>query len=193
MSSPQPISYRVKRCYTTMAVEHLIGPRKPVACKTIRKRHCRVVNFRHPWETVFYNILQSIKMRSTCIKHKVAACVVRGTQIISIGYNGTAAGTKECCDVWLDSKEADFKIAHREWSAANEVHAEINALNYVSKNEAHDCALVTLYFPCLACAKHIASHSIRTVYYYDFHSHKDVERSKKILDDARVTYIMLNC
>lgn len=179
-----------------MTAEHLFGPRKPTERKTIRKRRCCVVNFRYPWESVFYRILQSIKLRSSCIKHQVAACVVRGTQIISIGYNGTAAGTAECSDVWNSTQctnTSDFKDAHREWSATHEIHAEINALNYVSKNEAHDCSLVTLYFPCVACAKHIASHSIRTVYYYDFHSHTDVLRSKKILDDARVTYIMLNC
>lgn len=187
------MSYRRKRCYTTMLAGQLeTQPKKvEVPRRTPRKNLCVTRVFRYPWESVFYKILQALKLRSSCVKHQVAACVVRGTQIVSIGYNGTVSGSIECCDVW-NARNSDFKEAHREWSSTNEIHAEINAMNEIKKSEGHDCALITLYFPCVACAKQIASHSIRLVYYYDFHSHKDVERSKKILDDARVTYIMLN-
>lgn len=145
---------------------------------------------RAPWSTVFYNILTAISQRSSCLKHKVAACVVRNTQIISIGYNGTAAGQPECCDLW-DVNHPDFKEQHRKWSAANEIHAEINALNYVSKFSSFDCNLICLYLPCVACAKHISGHSIRTVCYYDYHSKEHVEQSKKILSDAGVNIVRL--
>jgi len=52
----------------------------------------------------------------------------------------------------------DFKTLHREWSKINEIHAESNALSYVSKHDNVKYKLYTLYSPCDSCAKEIVKY-----------------------------------
>lgn len=146
---------------------------------------------RQTWNETFYLILRAIAGRSSCVKHKVAACVIRDTQIISIGYNGTPAGHPECSDLW-DPTKPNFREEHRKWSVANEIHAEANALRHILWRDAVDCALICLYFPCVACAKQIIAYQIRTVYFYEIHSTEQFEQSKKILLTANVELIHLD-
>jgi deoxycytidylate deaminase len=72
---------------------------------------------------------------------------------------------------WL--KTDDFKDSHREWSKLYEVHAEANALTGISKANAHNCVMYSLYAPCDACAKAIKSYGISTVYYKHKYKHGD--------------------
>ncbi len=136
-------------------------------------------NTRMPWHMVFMNMCKILKNRSTCIKYQTSAIVVKDTQIMGIGYNGTLSKQQECCDYWMDIwrgkqalsfsewiKTAEFRDSHSKWSYINEVHAEANALNWISKKEVDDTyAIYTYYSPCEQCAKHILSYGIKNVYY----------------------------
>lgn len=48
------------------------------------------------WDEYFMNIARMVALRSSCIKRKVAAVIVRDRRIVSTGYNGTPRGTKNC-------------------------------------------------------------------------------------------------
>lgn len=132
------------------------------------------------WPSVFMGICEILRKRSKCIKYQTSAVVVKGTQIIGIGYNGTASKQQECRDKWLAYwaenniampylewvKTVEFKDLHSRWSCANEIHAEINALNWVSKYDIDDtCALYTYFSPCEQCAKQILAYGIKLLYY----------------------------
>ena len=68
---------------------------------------------------------------------------------------------------WL--MQTDIKTRHREWSIRNEMHAEANALRYLSADNTENCVLYTLYSPCDMCAKAIRAHGIkRIVYMYEY-------------------------
>lgn len=150
------------------------------------------------WDQVFSEILEVIAKRSLCLKMQTSALVVRGSQILSIGYNGTFSKHEECCDYWMDYyKDAGsielygttgmsgkpafeqwlnsevFKKAHRDWSRDHEIHAEANALKWISKNDIRDCVMYTLHSPCDACAKDIIAHGIKTVKYKYKYKHGD--------------------
>lgn len=132
---------------------------------------------RPSWCKTFMNIVEIIAERSLCLKLKTASIVVRGSQIISIGYNGTFCGSVECNEFWFKfHKEKkintdfaqwietdEFKKLHREWSKSYEIHAEANALRWVAN--AGDNVLYTLYSPCHICMKDIISHGCKIVYY----------------------------
>jgi dCMP deaminase len=135
---------------------------------------------RPEWPKVFMDMTGLLRQRSCCLKYQTAAMVVNGTQIISLGYNGTFAKSVECKDYWFDYyryfeipttfeeflRSDEFKQKHRQWSIAHEVHAEVNALNWVSKKEITDAyVLYTWYSPCDQCAKTIISYGIKNVYY----------------------------
>ena len=150
---------------------------------------------RPDWHTTFMNITRELSKRSLCLKIKTAAIIVKNTQIIAMGYNGTFSKTTECCDkwkeVWQKRKEQimtfkewiisdEFKDSHRDWSAKEEIHAEANALSNISKKDSKDCILYTLYSPCDTCAKEIINYGIKHVYYRIKYSRGDgaLERLK---------------
>ncbi len=91
---------------------------------------------------------------------------------------------------WIHSDE--FRILHRKWSYDNEVHAECNALAYLSKFDTRKCIMYTLYSPCDACAKEIINYKnviseIRYLYLY----HRG-ENSIRRMSDHGVICTQLN-
>jgi len=143
---------------------------------------------RPTWHHVFINQLTELSKRSCCLKIQTAALIAVGSQPICFGYNGTFSKHAECSTAWFDyySNLVDdattegfdqwittdeFKDLHREWSKSNEIHAETNALTWISKRDiTDDHVMYTLYSPCDACAKTIMSYGIKTVYYKKMYS-----------------------
>jgi dCMP deaminase len=151
----------------------------------------KLIEFKRPsWHQVFGDMLDVLAKRSTCLKMKTSAMVVKDNQIIATGYNGTFDKHLECNAYWLDYYKKlpidntidiscftdwvetnEFKELHRIWSKANELHAEANALKWISRNQASGCILYTRHSPCDACAKDIIAHNIKTVYYKYLYKH----------------------
>ncbi len=156
---------------------------------------------RPSWHSIFMQLAESLATRSTCVKMKTGAVIVADTQIKSIGYNGTFEKDEECSDKWKKVhhkhikmpyedwvETAVFKDMHREWSKTHEIHAEANALKWITKGQA-DYVLYTLYSPCDACAKDIISYGIKKVYYK--HLYKHGERALKRLRKYNIKCIQL--
>lgn len=144
------------------------------------------------WCDFFMHTVDALRKRSCCLKLKTACILTSGTQIISMGYNGTFSGEVECIDYWYSMYKHrakkffvvdgnnyndtgfvkwlatdEFKDLHREWSAANEIHAETNALAWITPRDNRKYIMYTWYSPCDACAKEIIKYKkvIKTVYY----------------------------
>ena len=132
------------------------------------------------WNQVFMDICETLRRRSLCLKYQTSAIITKGTQIMGIGYNGTATKQEECYDKWHEwhsnndikmpfsdwLQTDEFRNLHSKWSCLNEIHAEVNALNWVSKHDIDDSyAIYTYYSPCEQCAKQILSYGIKHVYY----------------------------
>ena len=160
------------------------------------------------WHQVFMKMLHIIKLRSTCLKIKTAAMIVCNTQIISFGYNGTFTKCTECDTHWNEvykvnypesklsfdewCKTDEFKLAHRQWSACNEIHAESNALCWFSKHHwKKACVMYCIYSPCDTCTKEIINYKdqINTIYYEIKYSRGD--NALKRLEQAGITCIKL--
>lgn len=138
---------------------------------------------RPSWHKIYFGILQSVVKRCLCIKLQTAAIIVRGSQVIAMGYNGTFSKSLECMEYWHSyykkrnilisfdewCKTDEFKNLHREWSKQHEIHAEANALRWIPP--ADDCIMYTLYSPCISCTKDIIAHNIKTVYYKHKYKH----------------------
>ena len=135
---------------------------------------------RMPWKSVFINICDTLRKRSVCLKYQTGAIVVKGTQILSIGYNGIASKQEECSHYWENYwnrnisgvsfddwiRTDEFRNLHSKWSVMNEIHAEVNALNWISKGDIDNTyAIYTYYSPCEQCAKQILSYGITQVFY----------------------------
>lgn len=88
--------------------------------------------------------------------------------------------------------QSDTKTHHREWSKANEIHAEANALGWISKNDNAIYTMYTLYSPCDACAKEIIKYKnvIKTVIYkYKYSRGNDALRRLKTAGIICMNYL----
>jgi dCMP deaminase len=118
----------------------------------------------------YMNIAVQTSLRSTCIRRKVGAIIVKDNRILSTGYNGAPSGLPNCCD---DCKRC-YRSAHNIPSGqmldmCYAVHAEQNAiLNAMKTGE--DLRGASLYvntYPCATCMKLTLQVGIRNIYFID--------------------------
>lgn len=133
------------------------------------------LEIRPDWDSTFIDMCYVLSKRSTCVRLQTAAIVVKNLNIISIGYNGCPSGMVHCCDRWkaADLDEAQFLQEHHQWSLANELHAEINAL-LRCKADVQGGTIYSLYSPCIQCAKAIVAAGIKEVVYLHVYA-RDLE------------------
>ena len=60
----------------------------------------------------YMNIAVQTSLRSTCIRRKVGAIIVKDDRILSTGYNGAPSGLPNCCD---DCKRCYRKTIFAKW------------------------------------------------------------------------------
>lgn len=51
---------------------------------------------RPDWDAYFLNIAKLVSKRSTCLRRKVGALIVKNRRILTTGYNGTPTGITHC-------------------------------------------------------------------------------------------------
>ena len=124
-------------------------------------------------EEYYFNIALAVAMRSTCLRRKYGAVIVKDDHIISTGYNGSARGEQNCTDVGLCLRE-EQNIPHGErYELCQAVHAEANA---ILNADPADMIGATLYLagwengmifprpvPCAMCARLIRNARIGKV------------------------------
>ena len=87
---------------------------------------------------------------------KVGACVLRhDNSVAGLGYNGAPPGVKIN---WVERDERRLRV----------IHAEVNALRYVSPGECY--LLACSHLPCNDCLKTIASYGIKKVVYNEVYT-----------------------
>lgn len=124
------------------------------------------------WEDYFMSISLLVSCRSSCQRLHVGCVIVDDEhRIVSVGYNGFLAGV-------------EHKSRIRDNHEQNTIHAEQNAISYAAKNgvSVNKCDAFISHYPCINCAKILASSGIKHIYY-----HKDYKNDnfvKDILDDA---------
>ena len=115
------------------------------------------MNRSYEFHYVYMNIAKEIAKLSRAERRKVGAVIVRGTNIISYGFNGTPSGFDNKCE---DSKGETLPSV---------LHAETNAI--IKANESLEGTTLYLTFsPCYACSKLILQAKISYVFYKDIHS-----------------------
>lgn len=76
----------------------------------------------------YCNIALAVAERSTCLRRKYGAVIVKDDTIVSTGYNGAPRGRVNCCDLGTCEREQQ-RIPHGErYELCRSVHAEQNAV-----------------------------------------------------------------
>ena len=79
-------------------------------------------------ENYYLDIADAVLERSTCMRRKYGAIIVRNDEIISTGYNGAPRGRRNCSDLGRCTRE-ELKIpSGQRYELCRSVHAEANAI-----------------------------------------------------------------
>jgi dCMP deaminase len=102
----------------------------------------------------FLKIASVVGERSTCRRHHMGAIAVRDKHILATGYNGAAAGLKDCLELGCLRDELGIASGTRQ-EICRAIHAEQNviiqaALHGVSLEGA---TVYCTHTPCILCAK----------------------------------------
>ena len=79
-------------------------------------------------ENYYLDIADAVLERSTCLRRKYGAIIVRSDEIISTGYNGAPRGRKNCSDLGYCTREAMQIPSGERYELCRSVHAEANAI-----------------------------------------------------------------
>ena len=86
-------------------------------------------------QNYYLDIADSVLERSTCLRRKYGAIIVRNDEIISTGYNGAPRGRRNCSDLGVCTRE-NLKIPSGErYELCRSVHAEANAIISASRRD----------------------------------------------------------
>ncbi|MFC2050043.1 cytidine/deoxycytidylate deaminase family protein [Chloroflexota bacterium] len=102
----------------------------------------------------FLKIASVVAERSTCRRHHVGAVAVKDKHILATGYNGAAAGIKDCLELGClrDEKKIPSGTRHE---ICRGIHAEQNAIIQASLHgvSLDGATLYVTHTPCILCAK----------------------------------------
>ncbi len=130
----------------------------------------------------FMEIASVVATRSTCLRHKVGAVIVKEKRILTTGYNGAPTGLPHCID--LGCRREGVESGHRH-ELCRAVHAEQNAIIQAALHGASTVG-ATLYCthqPCVLCAKMMINAKICRVVYR--HGYPD-EEALRFLELAEI-------
>jgi dCMP deaminase len=116
------------------------------------------------WDQYFLGIAELVAKRSTCLRRKVGALVVRDRRILATGYNGTPSGIRHCSEVGCLREKLKIPSGERH-ELCRGLHAEQNVLLQASLHgvSLKDSVLYATYQPCIICAKMIINAGIKEV------------------------------
>ena len=76
----------------------------------------------------YLDIAAEAAKRSTCLRRQYGAIIVKNDEIISTGYNGSARGYLNCCDIGQCWRESHHIPHGEQYEKCQAVHAEANAI-----------------------------------------------------------------
>lgn len=119
---------------------------------------------RPTWDEYFMKLAWLVAERSTCRRHHVGAVIARDKRILTTGYNGAAAGTKDCIELGCLRDELKIPSGQRH-EICRAIHAEQNAIIQGGFHGINikDSILYCTHSPCVLCAKMIVNAGIKKV------------------------------
>lgn len=119
---------------------------------------------RPSWDSYFLEIASVIAGRSTCLRRKVGAVLVKDKRLLTTGYNGAPAGLSHCLETGCLRQQKNIPSGERH-ELCRGLHAEQNAiiqgaLHGVSIQGAD---LYCTHHPCSLCAKMLANAGTKRV------------------------------
>ena len=121
---------------------------------------------RPPYGEYFMEMAHLVAKRSTCLRRKVGALLVKNKHILSTGYNGAPKGIKHCSEVGCLRKEQNIPSGERH-ELCRGLHAEQNAIIQaaVFGVSIEGSTLYCTNTPCIVCVKMLINAGVKDIIY----------------------------
>ncbi len=130
---------------------------------------------RPSWDEYFLEIARVVSSRSTCLRRRYGAVIVKDRVIVSTGYNGSPRGAANCIERGVcRRKELNVPSGER-YELCVAVHAEQNAIVNAPPERMKGATIYIAGFeeggayaesrPCLLCRRMIVNAQIERVIY----------------------------
>lgn len=148
--------------------------------------------FKRPsWDEYFIDIANLTSERSNCIKRKVGCIIVKNKRILSLGYNGTPINTKNCYEGGCQRCSNIENTSAVNLDLCMCLHAEENALLFLSQKELSDSTLYVTLMPCISCTKKIIQCNIKKVIYMNDYTPNLDKLSQEMLKLANIEVVKM--
>jgi dCMP deaminase len=119
-------------------------------------------NNRPDLDEYFLKLATVVAERSTCRRHHIGAVAVRDKHILSTGYNGAAAGLKDCLELGCLRDEQGIPSGTRQ-EICRAIHAEQNVIIQASLHgvSLEGATIYCTHTPCVLCAKMLVNARIK--------------------------------
>jgi dCMP deaminase len=121
------------------------------------------------WDQYFINIAKVVAERSSCLRNKVGAVIVKDKDIISTGYNGAPQYQKNCLEIGFCYRNKNNIESGTQLERCRAVgsHAESNAISLAARN-GHSTKYSTIYiighnYVCNQCKAQISNANITRI------------------------------
>jgi dCMP deaminase len=123
-------------------------------------------NKRPSLDEYFMKMAHLAATRSTCLRRKVGAMIVKDKRVLSTGYNGAPKGLPHCDEVGCLRENLNVPTGERH-ELCRGVHAEQNAIIQaaVFGTSIKDGKIYTTNRPCVVCTKLLINANISEIIY----------------------------
>jgi dCMP deaminase len=113
-------------------------------------------------DTYFLKVASVVAERSTCLRHHMGAIAVRDKHILTTGYNGAAAGLKDCLELGCLRNEQGIPSGERQ-EICRAIHAEQNVIIQAALHgvSLEGSTIYCTHTPCVLCAKMLVNARIK--------------------------------
>ena len=144
---------------------------------------------RPSWDEYFMSITEMVAQRSTCLRRKVGAILVRDKRIIATGFNGAPSKVSHCLDIGCLREQQGIPSGERH-ELCRGLHAEQNAIIQAALHgfSVEGSTLYCTNMPCSICSKMLINARIEKIYYKEGYADN---LSSLLLAEAKVPVVQL--
>lgn len=121
---------------------------------------------RPSWDEYFLEAAYLVSKRSTCLRRKVGAVLVKDKRILATGYNGAPCGVTHCEEKGCLREKLNVPSGQKH-ELCRGLHAEQNVIIQAALHgvSVKNSVLYITTSPCSICAKMIVNAGIKEIYY----------------------------
>jgi dCMP deaminase len=142
----------------------------------------------------FLKIAAVVAERSTCLRHHIGAVAVKDKHILSTGYNGAAAGRKDCLELGCLRNELHIPTGEKH-EICRAIHAEQNVIIQAALHgvSLEGSTVYCTHTPCRICAKMLVNSRIKRFVTYGKYSddaYTDLFRDEHLFQEAGIEVVI---